>query len=49
MSHIDYGYNFGAGVELFKKIQFGASLAKGLKIRRKQLSVFQHQKLQSTE
>ena len=31
MSHIDYGYNFGAGVELFKKIQFGATLSQGLK------------------
>ena len=29
--HVDYGYNFGAGVELFKKIQFGASLSRGLK------------------
>lgn len=29
--HLDYGYNFGAGVELFKKIQFGATLSQGLK------------------
>jgi hypothetical protein len=27
----DYGYNFGAGIELFKKIQFGATWNKGLK------------------
>ena len=29
--HIDYGYNFGAGIELFKKIQFGATWSQGLK------------------
>ena len=29
--HVDYGYNAGAGVELFKKIQFGATLSQGLK------------------
>ncbi|MDD4968218.1 MAG: outer membrane beta-barrel protein [Paludibacter sp.] len=29
--HLDYGYNVGAGVELFKKIQFGATLSQGLK------------------
>jgi len=28
---IDYGYNFGAGLELFKKIQFGATWSQGLK------------------
>jgi hypothetical protein len=28
---VDYGYNVGAGVELFKKIQFGATLSQGLK------------------
>jgi len=28
---MDYGYNVGAGVELFKKIQFGATLSQGLK------------------
>ena len=27
----DYGYNFGAGIELFKKIQLGATWTKGLK------------------
>jgi len=31
MDHMDYGYNVGAGVELFKKIQFGATLSQGLK------------------
>jgi len=29
--HMDYGYNVGAGVEMFKKIQFGATLSQGLK------------------
>ena len=29
--HTDYGYNIGAGVELFKKIQFGATWSQGLK------------------
>lgn len=29
--HIDYGYNVGAGLELFKKIQFGAAMSRGLK------------------
>jgi hypothetical protein len=29
--HLDYGYNLGAGIELFRKIQFGASLTQGLK------------------
>lgn len=29
--HLDYGYNVGAGVELFKKIQFGATWSQGLK------------------
>jgi hypothetical protein len=28
---MDYGYNIGAGLELFKKIQFGATLSQGLK------------------
>lgn len=28
---IDYGYNFGAGLELFKKIQLGGTLSQGLK------------------
>ena len=28
---IDYGYNFGAGIELFHKVQFGATLSQGLK------------------
>ena len=31
MEHADYGYNFGAGIELFKKIQFGATFSQGLK------------------
>ena len=31
MEHVDYGYNFGAGVELLKKIQFGATLSQGIK------------------
>ena len=29
--HIDYGYNFGAGLEIFKKIQLGATWSQGLK------------------
>jgi len=29
--HMDYGYNVGAGIELFKKIQLGATLSRGLK------------------
>jgi len=28
---MDYGYNFGGGVELFHKIQLGATLSRGLK------------------
>ena len=28
---LDYGYNFGAGIELFKKIQLGGTLSQGLK------------------
>ena len=28
---IDYGYNFGVGIELFKKIQLGGTLSQGLK------------------
>lgn len=31
MSHTDYGYNFGAGLELFRKIQLGATWSNGLK------------------
>ncbi len=31
MDHVDYGYNLGAGVELFKKIQLGATWSRGLK------------------
>jgi len=31
MDHVDYGYNLGAGIELFKKIQFGATWSQGLK------------------
>jgi opacity protein-like surface antigen len=31
MDHLDYGWNLGAGVELFKKIQFGATWSEGLK------------------
>ena len=30
-SHVDYGFNIGAGVELFRKIQFGTTLSQGLK------------------
>lgn len=30
-SRIDYGYSFGAGMELFHKIQFGATWTRGLK------------------
>ena len=29
--HLDYGYNFGAGVEFFRKIQFGATISQGIK------------------
>jgi len=25
--HVDYGYNFGAGIELFKKIQLGGTMS----------------------
>jgi|ERR1035437_4114966 hypothetical protein len=28
---VDYGYNFGAGVELFRKIQLGATWSNGIK------------------
>jgi len=28
--HVDYGYTLGAGIELFKKIQFGLTLSQGL-------------------
>lgn len=31
MDHVDYGYNLGAGLELFKKIQFGATWSQGIK------------------
>lgn len=31
MDHVDYGYNFGAGVELFKKVQLGATWSQGVK------------------
>ena len=31
MDHVDYGYNFGAGVEIFKKIQLGGTWSQGLK------------------
>ncbi|MDP4241095.1 MAG: porin family protein [Bacteroidota bacterium] len=31
MNHVDYGYNFGAGVELFRKIQLGTTLSQGIK------------------
>jgi hypothetical protein len=31
MDHVDYGYNLGAGIELFKKIQFGATWSQGIK------------------
>lgn len=31
MDHVDYGYNVGAGIELFKKLQIGASWSQGLK------------------
>lgn len=27
----DYGYNFGAGIELYKKIQFGGTFSQGIK------------------
>lgn len=31
MDHIDYGYNIGAGLEFFNKIQLGTTWSKGLK------------------
>ena len=31
MNRVDVGYNLGAGVEFFKKIQFGAAWSQGLK------------------
>ena len=31
IDHVDYGYNIGAGVELFKKVQLGATWSQGLK------------------
>jgi len=31
VDHIDYGYSVGAGLELFRKIQFGATLSQGIK------------------
>jgi hypothetical protein len=31
MDRIDYGYNFGAGIELFRKIHFGATWSQGIK------------------
>jgi hypothetical protein len=31
IDHLDYGYNFGGGLELFRKIQFGATWSQGLK------------------
>jgi hypothetical protein len=31
MDHLDYGYNLGAGLELFKKIQFGGTLTQGIR------------------
>ena len=31
MDHVDYGYNLGGGLELFKKIQFGFNWSQGLK------------------
>lgn len=29
--HTDYGYNFGAGIELFRKIQLGGTFSHGIK------------------
>ena len=31
MDHVDYGYNLGAGVEIFNKIQLGATWSQGLR------------------
>lgn len=31
IDHVDYGYNLGAGVELFRKIQFGGTWSQGIK------------------
>jgi len=31
MERADYGYNFGAGIELFRKIQLGATFSQGIK------------------
>lgn len=31
MERVDYGYNFGVGIELFKKIQLGGTISQGIK------------------
>ncbi|MEI8271993.1 MAG: outer membrane beta-barrel protein [Paludibacter sp.] len=31
MDHVDYGYNLGLGLELFKKMQFGGTWSQGIK------------------
>lgn len=31
IDHLDYGYNVGIGIELFKKIQLGATFSQGIK------------------
>ena len=31
IDHLDYGYNLGIGVEMFKKIQFGGTWSQGIK------------------
>lgn len=31
MDHVDYGYNLGAGLELFNKIQLGATWTQGIR------------------
>jgi hypothetical protein len=31
IDHLDYGYNVGLGIELFKKVQLGATFSQGIK------------------
>ena len=41
MSRIDYGYSFGAGVELIKKIQLGVSWSQGLQKKESDKSILE--------
>jgi len=31
MDHVDYGFNLGAGLELFKKVQLGTAWSQGVR------------------